>query len=137
MSGNSLFAPLQLGPFTLSHRVVMAPLTRMRATRPGNIPNELNAAYYGQRASKGGLIIADARMPIAGLIGLGPLYVQYGRSPRSTDETVGRLWLFLAGGVLVFSYWQHVELLHEGDRVGIRLERLGLTDQEGAQHEPR
>lgn len=45
--------------------------------------------------------------------------------------------LILAGGVLVFSYWQHVELLHEGDRVGIRLERLGLTDQEGAQHEPR
>ena len=45
--------------------------------------------------------------------------------------------LILAGGVLVFSYWQHVELLHEGDRVGIRLERLGLTDQEGAQNEPR
>ena len=31
----------------------------------------------------------------------------------------------------------HVELLHEGDRVGTRLERLGLIDQEGAQHEPR
>ncbi|HCF0177414.1 hypothetical protein I5F50_30130 [Pseudomonas aeruginosa] len=45
--------------------------------------------------------------------------------------------LILAGGVLVFSYWQHVELLHEGDRVGTRLERLGLIDREGAQHEPR
>lgn len=60
MSGTSLFDSLQLGPFTLSHRVVMAPLTRMRATRPGNIPNELNARYYGQRASAGGLIIAEA-----------------------------------------------------------------------------
>ena len=29
--------------------------------------------------------------------------------------------LILAGGVLVFSYWQHVELLHEGDRGGTRL----------------
>lgn len=46
--------------------------------------------------------------------------------------------LIMAGGVLVFSYWQHVELLTDGDRVGTRLERLGLTaDQEGAQHEPR
>jgi N-ethylmaleimide reductase len=60
MPGTSLFDPLQLGPFTLSHRIVMAPLTRMRATRPGNIPNELNARYYGQRASAGGLIIAEA-----------------------------------------------------------------------------
>ena len=60
MSGSPLFEPLQLGPYRLSHRVMMAPLTRMRATRPGNIPNELNARYYGQRASEGGLIIAEA-----------------------------------------------------------------------------
>lgn len=60
MSGSSLFDPLQIGPYRLSHRVVMAPLTRMRATRPGNAPNELNARYYGQRATEGGLIIAEA-----------------------------------------------------------------------------
>lgn len=51
---------MQLGPLTLSHRVVMPPLTRMRATRPGNIPNVLNAEYYGQRATPGGLIICEA-----------------------------------------------------------------------------
>ena len=45
--------------------------------------------------------------------------------------------LILAGGVLVFSYWQHVELLTDGDLVGAGLERLGLIGQEGAQHEPR
>lgn len=55
-----LFEPLKLGPYELSHRVVMAPLTRMRARRPGNEPRPLNAEYYGQRASKGGLIIAEA-----------------------------------------------------------------------------
>lgn len=55
-----LFKPLQIGPWQLSHRVVMAPLTRMRATVPGNIPNDLNAEYYSQRATKGGLIIAEA-----------------------------------------------------------------------------
>lgn len=60
MTRTALFKPLQLGPFTLSHRVVMAPLTRMRSTQPGNIPNALNAEYYGQRATRGGLIIAEA-----------------------------------------------------------------------------
>ena len=57
---NPLFAPLPLGSFQLSHRIVMAPLTRMRAERPVNQPSALNALYYTQRASEGGLIIAEA-----------------------------------------------------------------------------
>src|SRR5215208_8071629 len=56
----SLFSPLQLGPYALEHRVVMAPLTRMRAERPSLAPRPLNADYYGQRATSGGLIIAEA-----------------------------------------------------------------------------
>lgn len=56
----SLFTPLQVGGLTLAHRVVMAPLTRMRAARPGNVPTALNAEYYSQRATPGGLIIAEA-----------------------------------------------------------------------------
>lgn len=59
MSSSSLFSPLRLGRYELAHRVVMAPLTRMRAG-PGNAPNALAPAYYGQRASEGGLIIAEA-----------------------------------------------------------------------------
>jgi N-ethylmaleimide reductase len=55
----ALFSPLRLGPYTLAHRLVMAPLTRMRAAQPGNIPNELNVEYYRQRASQGGLIITE------------------------------------------------------------------------------
>ena len=46
--------------FQLSHRVVMAPLTRMRAERDSFAPRPLNAEYYGQRATPGGLIIAEA-----------------------------------------------------------------------------
>lgn len=56
----TLFSPLRIGPFTLAHRVVMAPLTRMRASRADNAPVALNAEYYGQRATPGGLIIAEA-----------------------------------------------------------------------------
>lgn len=62
----SLFTPLQLGPYRLEHRVVMAPLTRMRADREHNAPRDLNAEYYGQRATKGGLIIAEASQIVPG-----------------------------------------------------------------------
>jgi len=55
-----LFTPLALGPVTLQHRVVMAPLTRMRASPDGNVPHALNALYYAQRATPGGLLIAEA-----------------------------------------------------------------------------
>ncbi len=41
-----LFAPLRLGRVTLQHRVVLAPLTRMRADPDGNVPTAMNAAYY-------------------------------------------------------------------------------------------
>jgi N-ethylmaleimide reductase len=56
----SLFSPLKIGPYQLQHRLVMAPLTRMRAERPSLAPRPLNAQYYAQRATPGGLIIAEA-----------------------------------------------------------------------------
>ena len=56
----ALFSPLQVGPYRLAHRVVMAPLTRMRADPETFAPRALNAEYYGQRATTGGLIIAEA-----------------------------------------------------------------------------
>ncbi len=59
MSLSHLLSPLQLGRYTLKHRVVMAPLTRMRAAA-GNVPNALAPEYYGQRTSEGGLIISEA-----------------------------------------------------------------------------
>jgi N-ethylmaleimide reductase len=55
-----LFSPLKLGPYQLRHRVAMAPLTRMRAEKPSLVPRLLNAEYYAQRATPGGLIIAEA-----------------------------------------------------------------------------
>ncbi|MEU8676940.1 alkene reductase [Streptomyces sp. NPDC048560] len=58
-----LFEPAGLGPLTLPHRLVMAPLTRSRATADG-VPTPLMATYYAQRASAG-LIIAEASAPNA------------------------------------------------------------------------
>lgn len=55
---DALFQPIQLGSLTLANRIVMPPMTRSRATQPGNIANEMMAEYYAQRASAG-LIIAE------------------------------------------------------------------------------
>ena len=54
-----LFQPFQLGDLTLPNRIVMAPLTRNRATHGTDAPNELAATYYRQRAAAG-LIISEA-----------------------------------------------------------------------------
>jgi N-ethylmaleimide reductase len=53
-----LFTPTRVGPLSLNNRIVMAPLTRSRAG-PGNVPTQLNALYYAQRASAG-FIISEA-----------------------------------------------------------------------------
>ena len=54
----SLFDPIQLGAITAPNRLLMAPLTRGRATRQ-HVPTPLMAEYYAQRASAG-LIITEA-----------------------------------------------------------------------------
>ncbi|MGY3440443.1 MULTISPECIES: alkene reductase [unclassified Bradyrhizobium] len=65
MNSPSLFSPLKVGPYELKHRVVMAPLTRMRAARPSLAPRPMNAEYYAQRATPGGLLIAEASPVVA------------------------------------------------------------------------
>ena len=54
----SLFESLTVGPLTWPHRVVMAPLTRMRASQPGDVANDLIQEYYRQRATAG-LIVSE------------------------------------------------------------------------------
>lgn len=62
MSGSRLFSPLQLGSLKLSHRVVMAPLTRFRADDQ-HVPIDIVKDYYAQRASTPGtLLIAEATL---------------------------------------------------------------------------
>ncbi len=58
-SESKLFTPFQIGDVAVAHRVVLAPLTRMRSDA-GAIPSELMVEYYSQRTSEGGLLIAEA-----------------------------------------------------------------------------
>jgi N-ethylmaleimide reductase len=57
MSEELLFSPLQLGAVRIPNRIIMAPLTRMRAGA-NSVPTPMNAKYYAQRASAG-LIISE------------------------------------------------------------------------------
>ena len=57
---SKLFSPIRIGAIEVSHRVVLSPLTRMRADMPGNVPGDLMVTYYRQRASQGGLMITEA-----------------------------------------------------------------------------
>jgi len=54
----TLLTPVQVGPYRLPNRIVMAPMTRNRAGE-GNVPTPLVATYYSQRASAG-LIVTEA-----------------------------------------------------------------------------
>ena len=49
----SLFDPLKLGAIRLPNRILMAPLTRSRATPDGRVPTPLQRDYYAQRAGAG------------------------------------------------------------------------------------
>ncbi|KAL2254287.1 UNVERIFIED_CONTAM: putative 12-oxophytodienoate reductase 11 [Sesamum indicum] len=53
-----LLTPYKMGDFHLSHRILLAPLTRNRSY--SHVPQPHAAAYYSQRTTKGGLLIAEA-----------------------------------------------------------------------------
>lgn len=53
-----LLTPYKMGNFQLSHRIVLAPLTRQRSYN--NVPQPHAILYYSQRTTKGGLLIAEA-----------------------------------------------------------------------------
>jgi len=72
-----LFSPANLGAISLSHRVVHGPTTRLRAN-PDDGPSDMMVEYYGQRASKGGLIIVESSnvsMQARGYLGAPGLYL--------------------------------------------------------------
>ncbi|WVQ63450.1 uncharacterized protein L199_001603 [Kwoniella botswanensis] len=55
----ALFQPIALGDIQLKHRIVMAPMTRLRADDETAVPSDAAVKYYQQRASDGGLIITE------------------------------------------------------------------------------
>jgi N-ethylmaleimide reductase len=62
----TLLSPVQLGPYTLRNRMVMAPMTRNRAAE-GEVPGDITATYYAQRASAGLLITEGSQVSPQGV----------------------------------------------------------------------
>lgn len=99
-----LYSKARLGPLTLQNHLVMAPLTRSRAT--GNVPNDLMAKYYAQRAGVG-LIITEGTSPSPN--GLG-----YARIPGifSQEQVAG--WKKVTDAVHAKGAKIFVQLMHTG-----------------------
>lgn len=63
LAGTALFSPVSIGAFKLQHRIIQAPLTRMRGVKESDgvfVPGDLHVEHYSQRASKGGLLLTEA-----------------------------------------------------------------------------
>ena len=103
MSSNA-FEPAKLGNLTLTNHIVMAPLTRSRAL--GNVPNELMAEYYRQRATAG-LIISEGTSPSAD--GLG-----YARIPGLFNQEQATNWQRVTETVHHHGGHIFVQLMHVG-----------------------
>lgn len=102
-----LFSPYPLGTLNLSNRIVMAPMTRSRAIN--NIPNELMAEYYAQRANAG-LIITEGTSPSPN--GLG-----YARIPGIFSDEQVKGWQKVTSAVHQKGGKIFLQLMHTG-RVG-------------------
>src|SRR5947209_3603594 len=117
MNFSSLFSPLQVGPYRLKHRVAMAPLTRMRAEKPSLAPRPLNVEYYEQRATDGGLIIAEASPVMAtgfGSPGVPGIYTeQQIRGWRKVVDAV-----HAKGGVIFLQLWHVGRVSHSSFQPG-------------------
>ncbi|MFZ2322400.1 MAG: alkene reductase [Ignavibacteriaceae bacterium] len=101
---NLLFSPYKLGQITLKNRIVMAPMTRSRAI--DNIPNEMMAEYYAQRASAG-LLITEGTSPSPN--GLG-----YSRIPGLFSERQVNGWKKVTDAVHQKGGKIFVQLMHTG-----------------------
>ena len=105
-----LFESLKIGDIASPNRILMAPLTRSRARRPGDVPGSLNATYYAQRASAG-LIVSEATQ--VSQQGRG-----YAGTPGiHTDEQVAGWRLVTgavhrAGGLIVAQLWHVGRISH-------------------------
>jgi N-ethylmaleimide reductase len=99
-----LFSKASLGPLDLQNHLVMCPLTRNRAT--DNVPNELMAEYYAQRASVG-LVLTEGTSPSPN--GLG-----YARIPGMFSAAQVAGWKHVVTGVHAKGAKMFVQLMHCG-----------------------
>src|ERR1700675_700890 len=118
MSNQPLFAPYRMGDLDLPNRIVMAPLTRMRAQPHDHVPTTLQAEYYAQRASAG-LIITEATA-------ISPEGLGWADTPGLWTEDQVRGWarvtdaVHAAGGRIIAQLWHTGAISHPDLRDGLQ-----------------
>ena len=100
----SLYSKTMLGSLALQNHLVMSPMTRSRAI--GNVPNDLMAQYYAQRASAG-LIITEGTSPSPN--GLG-----YARIPGIFSDAQIAGWKRVTAAVHPHGARMFMQLMHCG-----------------------
>src|SRR6202171_819741 len=116
MSGKPLFTPFRIGNLDLPNRIVMAPLTRMRAGSIDHVPTQLQADYYAQRASAG-LIVAEATA-------ISPEGFGWADTPGLWSAAQMRGWrrvtnaVHAAGGRIIAQLWHTGAIAHPDVRGG-------------------
>ncbi|KAI4324223.1 hypothetical protein L6164_023777 [Bauhinia variegata] len=119
-----LLSPYKMGKFNLSHRVVLAPLTRERSYN--NVPQPLAILYYSQRTSKGALLIAKAT-------GISDTAHGYPDSPGLWTKEQVEAWkpivdaVHAKGGVFFVQLW-HAGRVSNPDSLQKMLQKLVLTE---------
>jgi len=106
-SGTVLFQPYAMGNIHMKNHVVMAPMTRSRAL--GNVPNDLMAQYYGERASAG-LIVTEGTAPTPDALG-------YARIPGIFSAAQVEGWKKVSHAVHAGNGRIFMQLMHTG-RIG-------------------
>jgi len=102
-----LFTPVQIGPIRLKHRIVMPPMSRLRAQWPSGIPSDLMREYYRQRASGGGLILTEATA-------ISPSGRGYRGAPCLYSDEQVRGWKRITDAVHAKGGYMFVQLWHAG-----------------------
>lgn len=114
----SLFTPLRAGQIDMKNRIVMAPLTRSRASAEG-VPQALAAEYYTQRASAGLIITAATQISYEGM--------GYPRTPGIHTPAQIDGWRSIVDAVHAKGGKIAVQLWHVG-RIASRLNRPVAAD---------
>ncbi len=97
-----IFETFNLSGLNLSSRIVMAPLTRRRAT-DYNVPVPMMAEYYGQRAGAG-LIIAEGTSPSQNGVGYCNMPALYNlEHAKAWKKTTTLFFYYFPKCILVFS----------------------------------
>ena len=118
-TGSILFSPVQVGAIHLKHRVVMAPLTRLRSNQDDS-PSNLMVEHYSQRASDGGLIIIEA----AGVSASGRAY-QGAPGIYNNDQIAG--FRKIADAIHAKGGRSFVQLFHSGRTSHVALQPDGSS----------